>query len=399
MTTSNPLRAWAFLACAACFGLTLSAPAARAQDTPAELVRQVRAPGRHLRQGSRGPAVVALQRALTRLGHSLSADGDFGPLTAGQVRAFQRSKGLSADGIVGPLTIRALEAALGASGSSGSSGSSGPAAPPAGGSSTRPPSIIGALGGSGSALPPSGGHASSGGRALFGRAASLSGARREAFFWDQLRAGATPRFMDDFQKVTIRGQDARGVSHVLEVWVSPDYLSVGTDADFVRVPLMPATAQRVCDRLGCLLPTRKLVDAIYSQASVKLSPQPLPPGPAMTTTPYFLRHDERVRQQLQGRAPGALVAGHKKDVVISPRLQSRRGRVAIYGWHRTNGRAIQPLSTVHGSSYVDYSHGVRLVRDAVRLDGRPASASAILRDSVLHPLLSDEGRFSSTRAD
>ena len=106
-----------------------------------------------------------------------------------------------------------------------------------------------------------------------------------------------------------------------------------------------------------------------------------------------------IDQQVGGAGATVLKAGHKKDVVISPRLQARRGRVAIYGWHRTSGSPIQPLSTVHGASYVDYSHGVRLVRDEARLDGRPASVSAILRDAVLHPLLSDEGRFSSTRAD
>jgi peptidoglycan hydrolase-like protein with peptidoglycan-binding domain len=56
-----------------------------------------------LRIGSRGPAVVKLQRAL-----GIATDGIFGKQTRRAVRAFQRSQGLAADGIVGPQTRAAL---------------------------------------------------------------------------------------------------------------------------------------------------------------------------------------------------------------------------------------------------------------------------------------------------
>jgi peptidoglycan hydrolase-like protein with peptidoglycan-binding domain len=376
-------------------GLGLASPSlVRAQGVPQVLIDQVHGQRSLLRQGSRGPAVEALQRTLSNLGFTLRADGDFGPLTAGQVRAFQRSQGLSADGVVGPQTLRALQQAVGGATPATPPPRSGSGNPGAGSPSSGSPSggIIAGLGGTGSAR---------GGTAIAGQLSEANSAGREAAILAQVVGGATPRFLDSFQKVTIRGRDAAGRDHVLEVWVSPDYLSLGNDADPVRVPLRPATAQRICDRLRCLLPTRKLVNAIYGQAAVKLRPQPLPPGAAMTTASYFLRHNLRIEEQLraQGAHRGALIAGHKKDVVISPRLQQRPGRVAIYGWHRSSGNPIQPLSTVHGRDYVDYSHGVRLVRDAVRLDGRPHSAAAILKDRTLYPLLSDEGRFTSTRAD
>jgi len=391
MTLNTPASLLFLFLTASALGLATPA-ALSAQGVPQVLVDQVRGQGQLLRQGSRGPAVEGLQRSLSSLGFTLRADGDFGPLTAGQVRAFQRSKGLSADGVVGPQTLRALEQAMGGSSSGGSGATSGGS----GATSSSPPprsgGIIPALGGTGSAR---------GGAAILSQVGEANSAQREAAILAQVEGGATPRFLDSFQKVTIRGRDAAGRAHVLEVWVSPDYLSVGSDADPVRVPLRPATAQRICDRLRCLLPTRKLVNEIYNQATVKLRPQPLPPGSAMTTKSYFIRHNQRIEEQLraQGARRGALTAGHKKDLVISPRLQARRGRVAIYGWHRSSGSPIQPLSTVHGRDYVDYSHGVRLVRDAVRLDGRPQSAAAILKDGNLYPLLSDEGRFTSTRAD
>ncbi len=72
---------------------------------------------RTLQVGSTGPCVTRLQTMLNGLGtwhryygyHSLSLDGDFGPLTKGQVRAYQDySWNLLVDGIVGRHTWTAL---------------------------------------------------------------------------------------------------------------------------------------------------------------------------------------------------------------------------------------------------------------------------------------------------
>ncbi|MCM3920671.1 peptidoglycan-binding protein [Frankia sp. AiPs1] len=56
-----------------------------------------------LRYGSRGSAVVTLQRALR-----IPADGAFGPATLNAVRRWQASHRLTADGIVGPQTWASL---------------------------------------------------------------------------------------------------------------------------------------------------------------------------------------------------------------------------------------------------------------------------------------------------
>ena len=53
--------------------------------------------------------VVPVQRKL-----GVRADGDYGPVTRGAVRAFQKRKGLIVDGIVGPQTLRALGIGRGA---------------------------------------------------------------------------------------------------------------------------------------------------------------------------------------------------------------------------------------------------------------------------------------------
>jgi len=65
-----------------------------------------------LRRGSRGDAVVALQRLLQKLGFMVAVDADFGPGTEVAVAAFQRGQKLDVDGIVGHKTWVALDAAL-----------------------------------------------------------------------------------------------------------------------------------------------------------------------------------------------------------------------------------------------------------------------------------------------
>ncbi len=123
------------------------------------------------------------------------------------------------------------------------------------------------------------------------------------------------------------------------------------------------------------------------------SPQPLPAGDTMRSTGYYWHHSELVREQRQTFAapPGALTAGDKKDLVLTNRFWGNLARVAIYGWHRPDGRPIQPLSTVHGARYADYSHGVRLVNAIAYVNGHAASLLELLQDPQLGALLSDEG--------
>ena len=149
------------------------------------------------------------------------------------------------------------------------------------------------------------------------------------------------------------------------------------------------------------LPTRKMVDAIYAAATVRLTPSPIPPTTAMTTAPIFAQHNETIRAQrmaLTNLFPlGALTAGHKKDVVISARLASVTNKVAIYGWHQTNGIAIQPLYLGHVSWWVDYSQCIRLVSLWMFVNGERKTVTEVLADSKLCGLISDEGVVTNGR--
>jgi hypothetical protein len=228
-----------------------------------------------------------------------------------------------------------------------------------------------------------------GGRAFLEALGKLTPADREEAIAREVLRGNMPDFLRRFQKVTLRAKDGSGKERVASIDVMPDYLAVGSDADFVRVPMTPRTAARIAEAFGCALPTRKVVDEVYKAAALKLPPRPLAEDRESPAT--FLRHNSLVEEQRAGQRLDELVAGHKKDVVVSNRLAERPDRVAIYGWHQAEGKPIQPLTIVHAERYVDYSHGIRLMRRAVEVDGRRRDVRHVLYSADLHRLLSDEG--------
>lgn len=239
-----------------------------------------------------------------------------------------------------------------------------------------------------------------GGNAFAARTTSLAQAKREEEIISQIVAGNAPNFLRRLCAVTITNV-AEGKTNSATIFVAPDYLAVGTDEDYLLIPLTPATAQRIADRLGCTLPTPKMVNDIYAAAETKLAPAPMTPGPEMTSVRVFAEHNRTVRlqraAQLPMPPPGALVAGHKKDVVISAKLATAPGKVAIYGWHRTNGTPIQPLYLGHTAVWVDYSHGIRLVQQKLIVNGETRTVAEVLANPNLAGLLSDEGVITNPR--
>lgn len=241
-------------------------------------------------------------------------------------------------------------------------------------------------------IPPRPAKAASGTRFARGIANLVRG-ERDAQTARAVLGGDIPEFLRQLQPVELQAYSTDGRPLRATVCVMPDYLAVGSDKDYLRMPMGLKAAAEIASRLGFVLPTPRMVDAIYRESSRHLRPQPLRAGPAMRSTAYFTRHDADIVAQLRRLriAPGVLLAGHKKDVVLSNRMDSHPGRIAIYGWHEPNGQPIQPLSTAHGIEYVDYSHGIRLVSDVMLLNGKVTSVHKVLANAQLAPVLSDEG--------
>ena len=230
--------------------------------------------------------------------------------------------------------------------------------------------------------------------------AKMDSRQREQAILKEILAGNLPAFLRNLIPVTLHFQSAKGNTVTATIFAMPEYLAIGSDQDYLRIPMNLYTASTVARKLGFILPTRKIVDAIYAQAAFPLSPEPMTAGPEMRSTEYYRVHNEKVEAQSRalGVTPGALVSGDKKDVVMTNRLDHKPGQIAIYGWHRLNGLPIQPLSTVHGACYADYSHGIRLISETVLVDGQARSAYDVLQDPALAGVLSDEGPIPNLRS-
>lgn len=222
---------------------------------------------------------------------------------------------------------------------------------------------------------------------FFDQAAGLTVFQRDSLALKYLLNGAFPDFLKKLVRVPFMFTDTVGKTHQVEIWVMPDYLSIGNNQDWVRLPLMPETAQEIADSFGCFLPSPFLVDRIYEAADLKLEPMPL--FALRDSLPIFRQHHlmiEGQRKQKKG-----LIAGIKKDVVRSIRYfqSSRSNRVVIYGWHQPSGKPIQPVYAGHVNWYVDYSHGIRLISRQIRVDGHWQLMEDLAKDPLLAGIVCD----------
>lgn len=227
------------------------------------------------------------------------------------------------------------------------------------------------------------------GREFYRQATAMKWKERDSLVLREMLAGNIPGFLRHFVPVRVNLSDSATGKVVNAIYyVAPDYLSIGTDDDWARIPMTPMAAQRIADELDCFLPTRKMVDDIYRSASLKLEPVPMYAYRDSTVTMWH--HHLIVEGQRRGR--NGLIAGIKKDLVISGKItrDGRPDREAIYGWHKLDGNAIQPLYTGHVNWWVDYSHGIRLVYKKIRVNGRWMNYQDVLKDPVLQRLLCDE---------
>jgi hypothetical protein len=211
---------------------------------------------------------------------------------------------------------------------------------------------------------------------------------REKIAANEILKGNIPSFLRKFVKITtsIITPDGKKVNAVY--FVLPDYLSIGSDIDFARIPLTPMTAQYIADSLHCFLPTRKIVNDIYKAAKIKLAPVPMYAFRDSAVTMY--QHNLIIEGQRRLRK--GLISGIKKDVVITGKILKdlKPNRVAIYGWHKPDGNPIQPLYTGHVNWYVDYSHGIRLIYRTIYVNKKPMDYIDVLKNKTFGELLCDE---------
>lgn len=231
-------------------------------------------------------------------------------------------------------------------------------------------------------------HSSLTGNAFYKQAVAMNWKERDSLAVSEILKGNMPEFLKKFVRINTQITSANGKVIKAYYYVMPDYLSIGNDDDFARIPLTPMAAQQIADNFNCFLPTRKIVNDIYDQAKVK--PEPVPMYAFRDSSVTMWHHHLIIEGQRKGKK--GLIAGIKKDVVITEKLvtDGKANRVAIYGWHKLDGKPIQPLYTGHVNWYVDYSHGIRLVYRTIWVNKKPMDYIKVMQDAILQKLLCDE---------
>ena len=213
------------------------------------------------------------------------------------------------------------------------------------------------------------------GEAFFKQAVSYNWRERDSLALEYANAGQLPDFYFSFVPVTMPFTMPDGKKVKVTLYVAPDYFMVGTSKNWARVPITPMAAQKIADAYGCFLPTPSMVDAIYKASAVKLAPVPMYAYRDSTITMW--QHHLMIEGQRNNKK--GLIAGIKKDVVLSNKVleHAKPNRVAIYGWHLLEGKPIQPVYAGHVNWYVDYSHGIRLIAQKVKIDGNWVDYTAL----------------------
>ena len=225
----------------------------------------------------------------------------------------------------------------------------------------------------------------------------LSGAIREKNILNEFLIGNIPDFLRTFKTIDIvNGNDK------LTYLVMSDYLSIGSESDYVRMPMSPLTAKLIADKYDCALPTKMMVDQIWKHSTIKLNP--IAHGPpydsSMFSTERYFWSNIAIQQQLLNKDHTELIAGHKKDVIIDKQLIVNKSNVGIYGWFYTNGVAIQgpnPNCSSHDLFYADYSHSIRLVAQDVILNGNLIRFYDLLNDKNKSYLISSQGPYDAAK--
>lgn len=223
---------------------------------------------------------------------------------------------------------------------------------------------------------------------------------REKRIVEEILSGNVPDSLKFFQKIVFETGQVDSVEvlkkkHTVEIMALSDYLSIGTNFDFIRMPMGPLAAQEIADSLFCTLPTAYLVDKIAMASVGGIDPFPFRPVKDRNIWPVVFEDSNNAINALykaSGYHFGELISGLKKDVILTYKIMdpARRNHVTIYGWHYPDGSHIQPSNNIHVNFYVDYSHGIRLLARCCKIDGKEYDIKSVLEDPKLYRILSDE---------
>lgn len=237
-------------------------------------------------------------------------------------------------------------------------------------------------------------------------------AKMERLIEQEIAKGNLPSFCrpENMKTLTMEGRDGTQVQFKAGL----DYLAIGSDDDYVRIPITPILAQNLSEKYGWGLPTRAMAHSIHDLADIKLVGIGLVNNEEdelkMQGIGFMQRHNKDINKQLGAkglerlRSGKALVAGHKKDVIISRYVIDHPNGAMDYSGLYTDGKNPVQDNPAHEWTYRDYSHGFRPIGGDVVIaypDGSTQSMKyydAIKNPQIAKILNGAEGAFNAYQA-
>ncbi len=123
----------------------------------------------------------------------------------------------------------------------------------------------------------------------------------------------------DFLRTFLRVYAKHG-QYTLAYYAMPDFLSVGGDQNFIRLPISGWVASEIARTLGCILPTGRMALQIYTAESTQRLFYIYEHTLEKTQTALYLTHHRKneAERQRQRYVLGKLTSGHHKELAISP---------------------------------------------------------------------------------
>jgi hypothetical protein len=262
----------------------------------------------------------------------------------------------------------------------------------------------------------------------------LGPAERQAHILKLLDDGQVPDFLRDLYKVELVDvPDADGNLHKVQYSVMPDFVAIGTNDDYVLVPMNSEMAQHVLLSWDMAPPTAQMVDQIATrgpevQFRADTGTKAFRPYDSAEGLEKYYQRNEQVTGRdyydawldWTGTGPDSSVVkhselgghpavGHMKEFVMMPAetlkgasdLDPAKGDTnpdTIGMYHRTIQNDNGPGKGVpldHNEQYFDYSQGLRAVSPIVYVDGTPMHISDVLKHDKLHTVLSGDGKMQN----
>ena len=144
----------------------------------------------------------------------------------------------------------------------------------------------------------------------------------------------------------------------------------------LRFPVSYADTVEACRLLGCIAPTKEIVDAAYAESNKagRLVFHGLVKGPEdlarMTSLDFTVRFSTGIDRQLEQAPRAGMAAGAWKYWILHPRIVEK-GAVN-YGGFDATGRPVQTVGGRHDAGHIDYGQLFQPVRRQARtVSGKP----------------------------